>query len=120
VVRRRAEHGDGEQDPGEHHQPQRDAVDAQRPRDVGILDPLHVVEELEAGFVGVERDRHRDGEGPGHHGEQDGDLLGDLGATPGDQRGEDRAEDRRQDDGRQEGERGRVRRAFGSQDGGEH
>ena len=52
-----AEEGEREQQPGEHDEEQRDAVDAEVPRDAPLLDPGVLDDELEAGVAGLEAGR---------------------------------------------------------------
>ena len=68
VVRVDAEQRQREQHGGEHDEEQRDAVDAEMPRDPPRLDPCVLRHELVAGFAGVERGEqphaHRPGRSP--------------------------------------------------------
>ena len=120
VVGRGTEHGDREQEPGEDHQPEGDAVDPEGPGDVGLADPLGAVDELEAGLVGVEGHGHGHGEGAGDRGEEHRHLLGHLGPATRHQRGDHRSQHGGEDHDAEQRDVGRVGGTRSGQDGGEH
>jgi hypothetical protein len=102
VVRIGSEDGDREEQPGEHDEEQRDAVDAQRPADAELGDPAVVVDELEALVGRVERHEHRHGERAGEHGHQGGHHLVEAGTAARKQGHEGGADERRDDHRRQQ------------------
>ena len=113
VVRVDADDGKREQHAGEHHEEQRDAVDAEVPRDTPRLDPRVLRDELEAGVAGLERrhqpHRHRQRA----HGGQQRDDLGELGPCLRHEHDEQRADHRHEDQCGEDRERNRSR--FGCQ-----
>ena len=60
-----AEERDREENAGEHDQEERDAVDAEVPRDAERRDPLVERHELEATALSIEGDEQRDAQGAG-------------------------------------------------------
>ena len=83
MVRVDADDDEREQHAGEHDEEQRDAVDAEVPRDAPRRDPRVLADELEAGVAGVERDEQPDAERGGDHAGEQRDELDQLGAALG-------------------------------------
>jgi hypothetical protein len=108
VVGRGPQQGDREQQRGQHHQEQRDAVDTHVPRDAELGHPRPVDLELVAGVAPVEGAQHVDRQRPCSHREQHGHAPQQLGPGPGHQQHSQRAERRHQHQRGEDGEVGRV------------
>ena len=98
VVRVGADDGEREQHAGEHDEQQRDAVDAEVPRDAPLRDPLVDGHELEAGVAGVEVAEQPDRQRAGDHGGAEADEAHEVGSPVRRDRHRERAEHRQQHD----------------------
>ena len=105
---------DGEREQGgrEHHQPERDAVETQCPRDAETGDPFGGVDELElVGGVLVELDHDPGGHAGNGATDEEGHLLEVLGPTVGQHEHQQRPEERGHHQGAENRERHVGRRS---------
>src|SRR5579875_3187329 len=108
--------------PRQPDQEQRDAVEAEVPRDAGGGNPLVAADELVAGDAHVEPDADGDGQGQGGQRADDadglhGDALGPLPQAPGDDGDHGGGDGRQQDEGGEERECGVAHGGVSSRSG---
>ncbi len=75
------DHGNREQQAGEHDQEQRDPVHAEVPGDAELLDPGALLGQLEAGVADIESDEQRHAQGADHQGRSHPEGTSQLGPT---------------------------------------